>query len=252
MAEDGRPDAKPATPGKLPLFYRQPQPLDTVRDAGLGIKDVIDFGFARETNSVPLAGVEFDPASAHYPIVFAAGERIFPVAVLGLRGNRNAFVDAAGRWLPGSYIPSYVRRYPFIFAAAAGSDKLTLCADRASDLLLQNAGRPLFADGKPTAVTESALKFCTEFEQQYRATLEFAEALRQQQLLVTVRADASLVGGEKLSLADLLIVDEARLNAVPDEMFLTWRRRNWLRPLHAHLRSQANWPALADRSAGAA
>ena len=37
-----------------------------------------------------------------------------PVAILGLRGAANQFVNSEGAWREGKYIPAYVRRYPFI------------------------------------------------------------------------------------------------------------------------------------------
>lgn len=237
--------ALPAT--GLPLFYRQPVPLDAVRDAALGLREVADYGYARSTNSLPLTSAEFEAASAHYPIIFAQGARIFAAAVVGLRPDRNAFVDTQGRWT-APYIPSYVRRYPYIFTSVADGG-LTLCVDRAATALVTEGGRPLFADGQPTPLTAEAMKFCLDFERQHRATLEFAEALQRANLLTEARADAALAGGEQLSLGTFLVIDTARFEALPDAAFLELRRAGWLQPIYAHLRSQQNWQALTDRVA---
>lgn len=85
--------------------------------------------FAGETNSVILAGVEFSEAAKEYPIVFTqAGDKVVPVALLGLRNEENLFVDGKGGW-DGRYIPSFVRRYPFILAETGG-DRPAVWPDR--------------------------------------------------------------------------------------------------------------------------
>ena len=72
--------------------------------------------FAGKTNSVILAGVEFSEAAKEYAIVFTqAGDKVVPVAMLGLRNEENLFVDDKGGW-DVRCIPSFVRRYPFVLA----------------------------------------------------------------------------------------------------------------------------------------
>src|SRR5262245_41509961 len=99
----------------LPQFYRNPVPLDPVRHAKAGLKNRDDFGFARGTNAIALTGAEFASAARAYPIVFSAAAPVVPFAVVGLRDGDNLFLDAAGNWREDTYIPAYVRRYPFIF-----------------------------------------------------------------------------------------------------------------------------------------
>ena len=73
------------------LFYENPLALNRVRHKDIKIKPVAnDFSFAKNTNSVILAGAEFSEAAKEYPIVFAQfGESIVPVALLGLRNEEN-------------------------------------------------------------------------------------------------------------------------------------------------------------------
>ena len=76
------------------LFYENPVALNKVTHKDTKIKPLAnDFGFARNTNSVILAGVEFSEAAKEYPIVFAqAGESIVPVALLGLRNEELSLI----------------------------------------------------------------------------------------------------------------------------------------------------------------
>jgi len=49
----------------LPVFYRQPRPLNATFDEKRSLKGASDFGFARGTNSLVLNGVEFPSRCAH-------------------------------------------------------------------------------------------------------------------------------------------------------------------------------------------
>jgi hypothetical protein len=244
--EEAQPKTGTPTDGALPVLYRRPMPLDPERHGAMSLKRMTSFPFARKTNSVPLNGVEFPFAMRHYPIVFTAGTQPNPVAVLGVRADKNLFVSEWGGWTDGLYVPSYVRRYPFIFMEENDGDRLILCVDEATDLLINDSKRPLFADGKPTDVVTHALDFCTEFQAQHAATAEFSRALADHDLLIPNRADLALVSGEKLSLGGFRMVDETRFHALADDVFLEWRKRGWLHLVYCHLMSSINWGRLAD------
>lgn len=239
-------DADAQTKADLPVLYQRPMPLDAQRHESMSLKRMTSFPFAQKTNSVPINGVEFPFVMRHYPIVFTAGEQPNPVAVLGVRADKNLFVNEWGAWTDGLYVPAYIRRYPFIFMEETGGDRLILCIDEESDLLTNDSRRPLFADGQRTDVVTHALDFCTEFQAQHNATAEFGRALEAHDLLIPNRADISLVSGEKLSLGGFRMVDEARFHALPDDVFLEWRRKGWLHLVYCHLMSSINWGRLAD------
>lgn len=94
------------------LFYKKPVQLnsDTHKSTRLGGL-AGDFSFSKETNSIPLASVEFFDTSREYPIAFTGGEgsALFPIAIVGVRQNENLFVSGSGKWLNariGSPAPS--------------------------------------------------------------------------------------------------------------------------------------------------
>jgi hypothetical protein len=233
----------------LPIFYRRPRPLDAVVDSGKSLQPVVDFFYARDTNSVLLGAAEYPRAMRSYPIVFTSSEPRVAVAVLGLEGNENLFVGADGKWRHGDYIPAYVRRYPFIFLEQPGRSELTLCVDEASGLLTQSGEYPLFDGAEPTQLVRNALDFCREFHQQTLASAGFVDALAQHGLLIPNEARVVLNSGREMILRDFQIVDEARFNALPDDVFLDWRRRGWLPLAYCHLMSMASWPTLVELEA---
>jgi hypothetical protein len=232
--------------GALPLFYRDLHPVDARRHAGKSLKGQIGFGFARGTNVVMLNGAEFEAAARHFPIVFLGAPVPAALAVLGLRTGENLFVDKAGNWRAGTYVPAYVRRYPFIFHRSEDGQQFTLCLDEAADALESGAGRALFVDGQPGEAVKHALAFCAAFQRDNDDTRAFVEALAAAGLLVRNKLDVRLPSGEHLSLSGFEVIDRARFDALPDATITAWRRRGWLGFVYAHFFSLTSWPVLID------
>lgn len=232
-----------------PLFYRSPEPLDFKRHKGLGVGGSGDFGFAQAANAVMLTAMEFALASRSYPVVFAAGEDPMPLAVLGIRNQENLFVEN-GVWTPHTYIPAYIRRYPFAFLESQDQKSLILCVDVDADAIQKNGAVTFFDEkGEPSEFTRKALEFCRAFQIQFNMTRQLSALLKQHDLLVSRQADITTPSGEKAAIKDFLVVDEEKLNALPDEAFLELRKAGVLPALHFHLMSLANFRNLAERAA---
>jgi hypothetical protein len=204
----------------LPIFYHRPRPLNAVADQGYSLRPITDFGFARATNSVVLGAAEFPHAMHSYPIVFTSREPLAAVAVLGLEDNDNLFVGEDGKWREGHYVPAYVRRYPFLFLKQPEKNELVLCIDEASGLLTQSSERLIFEDGEPTQLVRDALAFCRDFNEQTIKSAAFVGELAKSGLLVPNQAQIGLAAGREMTLHGFQIVDEAKFNALPDDVFL--------------------------------
>ena len=100
------------------IFYEHPVALNRAEHKDLRLKSVPNMKFAMNTHSVPLTAVEFGLAARDLLIVFAGTDAASagPIALLGLRQNENLYVDASGQWAPNTYVPAFVRRYPFVLA----------------------------------------------------------------------------------------------------------------------------------------
>ena len=243
----------PATPQSaatpMPLFYKHPVPLQISRHQGWSLKSDGGFLFASGANSVPLTGNEFALAGRHYPILFAPGDKPFPIALLGLRQDQNLFVDKQGLWQGNTYVPEYVRRYPFIFFAQPDSDKLILCVDEESDLLEDGSGNPFFTAGQQSEMTKTALEFCAGFQQRHEATLAFCKAATDLDLMMERVANVTLRTGETLNVRGFNVIDAQKFDALEDSVILDWRRRGWLPLVYLHLASLNAWGDLVDRAA---
>lgn len=246
-ASDAEKTAAPAN-GKqpsLPLFYKSPMPLDAQRHAKLGLKKNFGLGFTAGVNAVPINLIEMAQICHFYPIAFSPDATATPVAILGLRDNENLYLNNKKEWLAESYIPAYIRRYPFIFAETANQDQLTLCVDMDNCVVEENNETAFFdAEGNPSALSKNALEFCKSYHGAARQTLEFSQALAESGILVTRQAEISTPDGKKINFSGFRIVDEKLLSELDDKVFLDWRAKGWLPFLYAHLFSGAQWSRL--------
>ena len=236
---------------KNPLFYAQPEVLNSARHSGLRVLPQKDWAFTRAATSMPITAAEFAVASHDYPILFA-GEQAHPVVALSLeRGN--VWLEADMQWVNGLYVPAYARRYPFILYEPEGSTKSgnLLGIDTASDRVTSAAdpaASALFEDAKPTAFAQQALQFCSDFHADHRFTQAFAAAVIAQGLLIERELKAVLPQGRELTVGGFRVIDEKRFRELPDSVLTSWHRQGWLDLVCLHLASQLRWRRLLDRT----
>ncbi|MDD4615661.1 MAG: SapC family protein [Alphaproteobacteria bacterium] len=246
MNDKTPPQSSTQQQASLPMFYSSPRPLDRVRDANMKLNRPTNFEFASKTNAIPLLVNEFPMAAAFYPIVFAAGEVPVPAVVVGLKNDNNLFVGPDGAWLPGAYLPAYIRRYPFILMDDPENKQFVLCIDENCGLLKEDGEFALFEKEEPSKFTKSAMEFCAALRQQGDATDEFVKALKQHDLLVPNNAEITAPDGTRFMLSGFLIIDPKKFDALPDSVVLQWRKKGWLGLIYAHLLSSYRWQNLVD------
>jgi hypothetical protein len=249
-AGNNAPQADAKAAANMPLFFKTPAALDSERHAQAGLRRKVDLSFAKECNSVPLNAIEFIEASRCYPIVFTNEAEPMPVAVFGWE-RTNPFVTAEHAWRDDSYIPAYVRQYPFILYQAPNSDKLYLCVDEAASGYVEKAAAdaedmmPLYVDGKPSDATNRALEFANAFYQHVRITRNFCDDLKRHNLLSPYNSTVRVDGKEK-HLEGFLMINETAFNALSQEVFLEFRTKGWLPFIYLSLASAINWKRLME------
>lgn len=228
------------------IFYERVVALSDQAHAALKVRPAKNFAYAARTNSVPLLAGEFFDCAREYPIVFArSAAGVLPAALLGLRENENLYVDAAGKW-DARYVPAFVRRYPFVPGKGAQGE-LLVCIDEASPCFDNSEGDALFADGKPTAQLEHAIKFLSEFHQAAAATEALGRRLEELGLLRQADSVAQLNDGSQFRLNGLNVVDETKLRALDRDTVQELFANGSLAVIYAHLMSLGNLAALVDR-----
>ena len=229
----------------LPLFYKNPEPLDAQRHANLALKKDFGLNFTKDVNAVPITMIEMPQICHAYPIAFSPDANATPVAILGLRDNENLFINTKGEWISDLYIPSYIRRYPFIFSEAQGGDQLTLCVEINKTVTEENGDQKFFdAAGQATALSKNALEFCKSYHAAAQQTIIFGKALHEAGLLAERSAEIMTPNGQKINFSGFRIVDEEKLAKLDEKTFLDLRNKGLLPFLYAHLFSGAQWPRL--------
>jgi SapC len=219
--------------------YRHVVALSSAQHARLRVKPVADYGFARGLHMSALMQAEMVRASALYPIVFVEdreAEVFRPVALFGLQEGENAYVDLHGAW-QASYIPAIVRGYPFSLVRAGRGDRHALCIDLGSPCVVEDEGAPLFDEaGRPMPALEEARAYFARLRQMQAVTDAYVRALAQRNLLTPFLVRARR-GGVNVELDGCYVVNESRLDALPDDKLCPLRAHGWLAATYAHLAS---------------
>lgn len=243
-------------------FYEKPVALSKEGHKKTRIKALENnFKFARNTNSVILAGIEFTEAAKEYPIVFAkasgdgvdggvsaggAGVGVVPVALLGLRAEENLFISEDGDWC-ARYIPAFVRRYPFVIAETAEAGQRMVCIDESFSGFSKTEGDLLFEDDEPSPVLKQAINFLEEYQRQYVRTESFVKRLVDFDLLKTLNAKIDLDDGLQFGLTGLMVVDEQKLLQLSDDDALAFFKSGELAWVYCHLMSLSGMSLLLDK-----
>ena len=240
-AEDSGQGTKPT----MPLFYKNPMPLDAKKHKDLALIKNFSLEFAKPVNAVPINLVEMPQAAHFYPITFTPDESATPVAILGMRDKENLFMTDDNLWLQNTYVPAYIRRYPFIFSEMPDSEQLTLCFDNTTGLIEEGGEQRFFTeDGKPAKLAEDALNFCKSYHAAAQQTIPFSQALIEHDLLMEREAQINVAGGRKINYSGFRIIDQKKFNELDDKVIIEFRSKGWLPFFYAHFFSEYQWNRL--------
>ncbi len=230
------------------LFYQKPIALNRETHKNLKIRSVPTFAYAAEINSVPLTCNEFAAAARQIPIVFVANPNNMPspIALLGLRRDENLYVDEGGNW-SGSYIPAFIRRYPFVLIEGETPTDLTVGIDAAFPGFNTEVGESLFGeDGSEGPGLKRAIEFLNAYRIDAQRTQELMAQLQRLDLLIPRVITVQQKDGPKFNVDGFLVVDEQRLGKLDDKEAAALLRSGHLAWIYMHLLSMHN---LADLSA---
>ena len=219
-----------------PLFFTEPVALTSNLHSDASFKPETNYLFASKTNSIPLAVSEFEQAASSYPIVFTGTDAI---AVMGLTAEQNVFVDEDGQWDMRSYIPAYVRKYPFLFHVSEDADTFTLCVEK-SNVADDDSGTPFFDEGNSSPLVEQSLEFCKNFQAAWTQTTQFVSTLVDLDLLIERRADVQSPSGKSSSLNGFNVIDKEKYNALADAE-INKLPREYVSAINSHFVSMSRW-----------
>ncbi|SDN71726.1 SapC family protein [Ensifer sp. YR511] len=245
----------PAGVQPLPLFYGDPVLLRFEEHSDVGLAPTGHFDFTRKAVGIPLCIGEFVAAMRHFPIVFATDEQASPIALVGIRRDRNLFVEQDGGWKAGSSVPVYIRRYPFIVTETKDKSQQMLAVDRASERYVPSVSEHPEAErlfdeaGGPTATAKSAMALCHAYHTDYSRTVAFGKALLAAKFLTPIHAQFRLPDGSQHQVNGFYAVDDKAYRALPAKTLAGWHTKGWLDLVTLHLASQQSFQALLDLNA---
>jgi len=237
---------RPAMPTLL--FYQKPIALNRETHKSLKVRSVPSFSYAAGINSVPLTCNEFASAARQLPILFVpdSQQNPSPIALLGLRRDQNLFVEEDGRW-SGSYIPAFIRRYPFVLIEGGTPNELTVGIDAAFPGFNTEVGEPMFKDdGTEGPGLKRAIEFLNAYRVDARRTQDLMAELKRLDLLIPRAITVQQKDGSKFNLEGFFVVDEPRLGKLEEKEAVALLRNGHLAWIYMHLLSMHN---IADLSA---
>ena len=233
------------------LIYRSAVPVNQAIHADCSVETGTNYAFSAGVNSVPLMAVEFPQAANELAIVFGgSGTEITPAAILGLRDGENLLLERDGSWR-GTYIPAFLRRYPFVFSRAE-AERFVLCIDETwPGFNREGRGERLFgADGSVAPYLENIVNFLREYQLQFVNTQRFCARVLALGLLEPMQAQVTVDGGTQLSLGGFMAVSRDRLKALPGETLAELAKTDDLELIYLHLHSLRHFDALRGRLGG--
>ncbi|HVY04506.1 MAG TPA: SapC family protein [Burkholderiales bacterium] len=231
------------------FFYQKPVVLNRDLHRKLKIRSQPSLAYSAKVNSIPLTAGEFVPAARQLPIVFVqdANGNPTPVALLGLRRDENLFVDADGRWM-GSYVPAFIRRYPFVLIEKETPGDFMVGIDEQFPGFDTDEGEPLFAeDGSEGPPLKRALEFLNAYQTEARRTLEFMAHLKRLDLLIPRVINVNMKGGVTFTVDGFSVVDEAKLMKLGEKEAGSLLQSGVLGWIYMHLLSIHNLQDLSAR-----
>lgn len=224
----------------LPMLYSALEPLSSTAHGKMRIRGVDKVPAVGTAHAIPATVDEFPLLARHYPIIFAIGDNPVPLALMGLTEGVNAFMDENGHPLDrSSYIPAYIRRFPFLLARLRpDSDELSLCFDPTVGAIGDfEEGEALFEDnGEPSGATKAVLQFCEQFETAGQRTAAFVEDLKKSDLLMDGEVAIQPEGVDKPFIyRGFRMVDEEKLREMRGDELRKMNQSGLLPLIYAHL-----------------
>lgn len=235
------------------LIYERAVPVTKNKHSNFSVKTGTNYDFAKKVNSVPLTAVEFPSAATDYCIIFAGNEEsVMPAIILGVRDNENLYLTEEDNNWDASYVPAFVRRYPFVFSSNDDGSTFTLCIDEGfSGCNEEGVGERLFdAENEMTQYLQGVLNFSKEYQGQFNRTQLFCKKLQDWNLLEPMKAQITLKDGEQVNLGGFQVVSRSRLKELTDEQLLELAKTDELELIHLHLHSMKNFSSMVERMKG--
>ncbi|WNZ00163.1 SapC family protein [Sulfurospirillum sp. 'SP'] len=239
----GRPKKK-ETQQRSTTMYQNLVLLNKENHKNLKINPMTNLSFAKQSTTVPVVANEISLIGKDFPVVFTGGEQTSLVALTSLGGD-NLAINAEGKYIV-SYVPAFLRRYPFALGAnQQNAEQQLVLIDEASELFSHSKGKQLFTkDGNPSETLNNAIQFLQGYETEQTKTNAVVQEIKQSGILEEREISVGEGETKKVLVNGFLVVSREKLNALGDEILASWVRRGIISFIDAHLNSLAHIQTL--------
>jgi hypothetical protein len=225
-------------------LYARPELLTPESHGHLGFRrGERSFEFVRETIAIPVTTVEFSHAQRSFPIVFSDMDNPLPLAVMGLPGGTNLFVEADGSWDRHAYVPGYLRCHPLALAPQRDG-RVAVVIDTAAACITDQPEVPFFINDRPSETTEELIGFCGKFDVERGKTEAFSARMKDLELLAVHSVTHKPGSGDETPLAEYVTVDARKLDSLDATLVVDLYRAGYLQLAWLQVNSVDNWRRL--------
>ena len=230
------------------FLYKRPVLLNLEEHGKLGLqKRPNPFEFVKTVKAIPIVAAEFSSVQKHYPIVFSNLDNPAALAIVGLKEDRNLFVSEDGQWDPHSYVPSYIRRYPYALATGE-NNQAAVVIDTGADGVTEHADFPFFDGQSVTKETQDMIDFCQQFALEATKTQNLCRRIKELGLLTPQTATQNTDdGSEPTVIANYVSIDPEKLTDLSADEVKSLLNDGVMASIFSQAFSMENWTRLIAR-----
>jgi hypothetical protein len=211
------------------------------------LKHLTDYSQTKEMISSPININEFYSACRDYPILFAKAQEgnWISVVLLGYE-NQNMYLEENGSWRAKSYVPAFIRKYPFVLLQTEDKESkkqnFTLAIDKSCVIELDELSeqRAFFKEDKPTEFAQNTFGFLMDLQNGAVATAGFIKELEEWELLEEKQAQLVDSEGKTHTINGFYTVNEEKMNHLSEKKKESMCKKGAVPLITAHLISLGN------------
>ena len=211
--------------------------INKTEHKNLKVSEIEEFSFATDLKFIPVVSAEMSRIASDYPVVLSLGENPQLVALVAL-DNKNLALSSEGKWY-GSYVPAYLRKYPFALASSKKNPEQSLMLiDTNSSLISESKGEMIFnEDGTQSDFFKRKIELVSLYEEDRKRTVQIIKVIVASNIL----EKGEIVVGEgeerKSLVTGFQAVNLERYKALDEEIKKSWKEAGITDFIEAHLKS---------------
>ena len=186
-----------------------------------------DFFYAKALNLIPVTFCELKLLCCDYPIVVMI-QNGQPQLMLLTGVETNGAVDDKGAWR-GTYVPAFLRRYPFTLVQGETEESLAIGFDLESGLFSSPEGQPLFdTEGTPTPILNEVKQLLSAFQEESRITQNILMRMAEKSLFSSTELTLPKRDGTPQHVGGFFMIDKKKLKESDDAFLLEAVKNGWM------------------------